>query len=177
MVLLDAGECTYLGGLSGTGAPPVGAWGFPARLLVTTEGLYIYDARRSRKLYGQLLASIAFSEIVRVEVEELTPDHARAWNLAFGIIGSGQRVRQTTAVAFLLRNGDHVTFGAKLPVAQVKPTIAPILAALSQRSPSAPAAPAQPSDIVGELERLAALRDRGVLTDEEFASQKAKVLE
>jgi hypothetical protein len=27
------------------------------------------------------------------------------------------------------------------------------------------------------LERLADLRDRGVLTDEEFASQKAKLLE
>lgn len=32
------------------------------------------------------------------------------------------------------------------------------------------------SRVLGEVERLAALRDRGVLTDEEFVAQKAKVL-
>ena len=59
-------------------------------------------------------------------------------------------------------------------IAQGKPTLSPILL---ERSPSAPAAAAQPSDIVGQLERLAALRDRCVLTDEAFESQKAKLLE
>jgi len=38
--------------------------------------------------------------------------------------------------------------------------------------------PAQPAedDVVSRLERLAALRDRGVLDDQEFAEQKAKIL-
>ena len=41
----------------------------------------------------------------------------------------------------------------------------------------APAAPAAPQvDIVSQLERLGALRDSGVLTDDEFAAQKAKIL-
>jgi hypothetical protein len=40
-----------------------------------------------------------------------------------------------------------------------------------------PAAPAQPSDVVSQLERLADLRDQGVLTDEEFALQKEKLLD
>jgi hypothetical protein len=31
-------------------------------------------------------------------------------------------------------------------------------------------------DVVSELERLAALRDKGVLTDLEFETQKAKIL-
>jgi hypothetical protein len=31
-------------------------------------------------------------------------------------------------------------------------------------------------DTAGQLEKLAALKDRGVLTDEEFATQKAKLL-
>jgi hypothetical protein len=40
--------------------------------------------------------------------------------------------------------------------------------------PPAPAAGGE--DVVDQLEKLADLRDRGVLTDEEFAAQKAKVL-
>ena len=40
--------------------------------------------------------------------------------------------------------------------------------------PPAPAAPA--ADPIQQLKELAALREQGVLTDEEFAAQKAKVL-
>lgn len=39
-----------------------------------------------------------------------------------------------------------------------------------------PAAPAPAIDIADQLERLAALRDKGVLTQEEFDTQKAKIL-
>jgi hypothetical protein len=38
----------------------------------------------------------------------------------------------------------------------------------------APAAPA--NDITAQLRELASLRDQGILTDEEFAAQKAKLL-
>jgi hypothetical protein len=41
---------------------------------------------------------------------------------------------------------------------------------------SPPATPAAP-DTVDQLERLAALHAQGVLTDEEFATQKARILE
>ena len=40
--------------------------------------------------------------------------------------------------------------------------------------PAAPAAPAE--DRVEQLKELAALKEQGVLTDEEFASEKARVL-
>jgi hypothetical protein len=40
--------------------------------------------------------------------------------------------------------------------------------------PPAPAAAAQ--DPVAQLEKLADLKDRGILTDAEFAAQKAKIL-
>lgn len=41
----------------------------------------------------------------------------------------------------------------------------------------APAAPAAPAvDIVAEIQKLAALKDAGVLSDEEFAAAKAKLL-
>lgn len=42
-------------------------------------------------------------------------------------------------------------------------------------APAAPAAPAQ-SDTVAQLEQLAHLKDQGILTEDEFAAAKAKVL-
>ena len=38
------------------------------------------------------------------------------------------------------------------------------------------AAPAPKEDPIAQLERLGALRDQGVLTEEEFTAQKAKIL-
>jgi len=37
-------------------------------------------------------------------------------------------------------------------------------------------APAQEDDTIAQLERLAALKEQGILTEEEFAVQKAKLL-
>jgi hypothetical protein len=42
--------------------------------------------------------------------------------------------------------------------------------------PPPPVAAAPAPDPIGELKQLAALRDQGILTDEEFAAQKAKIL-
>lgn len=47
---------------------------------------------------------------------------------------------------------------------------------LSSGTSSTPTATTAGDDVVSRLERLASLRDRGVLTDEEFAAQKAKIL-
>jgi hypothetical protein len=47
--------------------------------------------------------------------------------------------------------------------------------AYQQADPSAPAAPAPP-DPIGQLKALADLHTSGVLTDEEFAAEKAKIL-
>jgi len=44
-------------------------------------------------------------------------------------------------------------------------------------APPAPVAPAPPApDPIAQLKELAALRDQGILTEEEFAAQKAKLL-
>ena len=58
------------------------------------------------------------------------------------------------------------------------PKVAAIVSDLLHRKKeSAPAPKAQDdSDIVSKLERLAAMREKGILTDEEFAQQKAKLL-
>ncbi|AOK57258.1 PH domain-containing protein [Burkholderia stagnalis] len=42
--------------------------------------------------------------------------------------------------------------------------------------PAAAPAPTSADDVVSKLERLAALKERGILTDAEFAEQKAKIL-
>lgn len=44
-----------------------------------------------------------------------------------------------------------------------------------QPPPAAPAAP-DTGDMIAELKQLAELKDAGVLTDEEFAAQKARIL-
>jgi hypothetical protein len=51
----------------------------------------------------------------------------------------------------------------------------------AQEAAAAPAAPAAPAaepqvDAVAEIERLGALKDKGLLSDEEFAAAKAKIL-
>lgn len=47
-----------------------------------------------------------------------------------------------------------------------------------QAAPDASAAPAAPAggDLVGELQKLAGLRDAGILTDDEFTAAKARLL-
>ncbi|HSK57121.1 MAG TPA: SHOCT domain-containing protein [Jiangellales bacterium] len=47
----------------------------------------------------------------------------------------------------------------------------------AQQAYAPPPAPAAPEDdTIARLKELAALRDQGVLTDEEFAAQKARIL-
>ncbi|HET7328025.1 MAG TPA: SHOCT domain-containing protein [Nocardioidaceae bacterium] len=46
-----------------------------------------------------------------------------------------------------------------------------------QQAPPPPAAPASPApDVVQQLKDLAALREQGILTEEEFAAQKVRIL-
>jgi hypothetical protein len=53
-------------------------------------------------------------------------------------------------------------------------------AAVAQQQPPAAAAPAAPAaggvDIIAELQKLAALKEQGILTDDEFSAAKAKLL-
>jgi hypothetical protein len=37
--------------------------------------------------------------------------------------------------------------------------------------------PPAPADLIAQLKELAALKEQGVLTDEEFTTQKARILE
>lgn len=63
---------------------------------------------------------------------------------------------------------------SNVPKATAAPFAAKIQEAIESRKQVRHAA--EPSDVVSMLERLAALRDRGVLTDDEFAAQKNIIL-
>ena len=55
---------------------------------------------------------------------------------------------------------------------QAAAPVAPVAPAPAQPAP----APASTDELIGQLERLGKLRDSGVLTDAEFAAQKARLL-
>jgi hypothetical protein len=44
------------------------------------------------------------------------------------------------------------------------------------QAPPPPPPPAPKEDVITQLERLGALKEQGILTEEEFAAQKAKLL-
>ena len=46
-----------------------------------------------------------------------------------------------------------------------------------QYAPPPPTEAPQDDDVITQLERLAALKDQGILTEEEFAAKKAKLLD
>jgi hypothetical protein len=46
----------------------------------------------------------------------------------------------------------------------------------AQYAPPPPAAPATQEEVISQLERLGALKAQGILTEEEFAAQKANLL-
>jgi len=61
--------------------------------------------------------------------------------------------------------------------AAAQPQYAPVQQAAPPPPPPAPAAPAMGTDdMIAQLQRLGELRQQGILTDEEFAAQKAKLL-
>jgi Short C-terminal domain len=62
--------------------------------------------------------------------------------------------------------------------AAMEQAAADAVAAQQAAAPAAPAAPAAApaADPVAQLQELAALKEQGILTEEEFAAQKAKIL-
>jgi hypothetical protein len=49
--------------------------------------------------------------------------------------------------------------------------------AMAMQPAQAPVQPAAPADLVTQLKELAALKEQGILTEEEFAVQKARILQ
>jgi hypothetical protein len=93
--------------------------------------------------------------------------------------GFGQQQSRGASLTFSSQNG--LVDVASLPVVPAGGGAKPAVASTQQRSPgqqrasnSQPAASA--SDILATIEKLAELRDKGILSDQEFAAKKAELL-
>jgi hypothetical protein len=60
--------------------------------------------------------------------------------------------------------------------AQAEASVAPAAPSPQQYAPPPPAAPVAQEDPITQLERLGALKAQGLITEEEFNAQKAKIL-
>ena len=91
---------------------------------------------------------------------------------ATAVSGSVQRHQQEKAQG----QYEQQQYEAAQQQAQVDQAAQAAAAQYAQPAAPAPAAAAPLVDLVGELQKLASLKEAGVLSDEEFASAKAKLL-
>jgi len=91
---------------------------------------------------------------------------------ATAVSGSVQRHQQEKAQ----NQYDQQQADAAQQQAQVDEAAHAAAAQYSQPAAAAPAAAGGGVDLVAELQKLASLKDAGVLSDEEFAAAKAKLL-
>ncbi len=97
-----------------------------------------------------------------------------------GLLGKAAKVAVASSVHGRVQRRQQQRWAAKDAAAAA--AAAPALATPPQPVPApaaapAPAAPAAPeSELVTHLKQLAALRDAGILTEEEFSAKKAKLL-
>ena len=84
------------------------------------------------------------------------------------------RVAAIGGVAYMGSKAGAAKANQQAAQAQAAPASAPAAAPAAAVAPAPVAEPAQ--DRITQLKELASLHDTGVLTDEEFASEKAKIL-
>jgi hypothetical protein len=112
-----------------------------------------------------------------------------ARTIEFGVLGglAGKQVTTRSAYLFVSTNLGEVIFHTdRMTVPELRAKYAAVLPTAeraiqerhSQPTPALPSItpPSAPRGVADELAKLAQLRDSGVLTEEEFAAQKAKLL-
>jgi hypothetical protein len=104
--------------------------------------------------------------------------------LAFGVFALAAKKKMKAAIVIVTTaDGDQAVFQTEKALPhEVSPKLIPLAAhvrkAAQQRDPASPTAslPSPQTGVADEIAKLAQLREAGVLTDEEFAAQKAKLL-
>ena len=92
-----------------------------------------------------------------------------------GLVRGMARTAAVVGTATAIRNAVNRRQADK-NVAAYSQTVDQAQAEQVEQAPPPPAAPAPEEDVISQLERLGALQAQGILTDEEFAMQKAKLL-
>jgi hypothetical protein len=159
--------------LGGTSKFTEGWHGF---LFFTTEAIGLGKTATS----GPQETVIPRTYIVSVEVTGRQVAKSRVDPvIVFGLIGlaaRGSQDRTTIVVRTTTDEAVHYSIDGMSPEA-VRAGIAPVLKLANiPFHEERPAARPQPMDVADQIRKLATLRDEGLLTDEEFAAQKAKLL-
>ena len=150
-------------------------------LEMTSTAIYVIPHRRQGGL--PLRAVVPWSNVASVSMESYSEAKSRLGPvLVFGLLGLAARTQaESTVLAVRLLDGGTVYYQAHLNFMTFRANVTHILRSLGvtvidglpvQTSPVAPAT----ASVADELAKLAQLRDSGILTDEEFAAQKARLL-
>jgi Short C-terminal domain len=167
----------YLGGFSF--APATAFWGV---LVFGDEGLSMHNPPFQRKgPPGQVVFELRLKAIGAIEItsEQAAKSKAGAV-LAFGVLGlaaKGTRDRTTILVQMKSDQIGYFTID-NFSAAQVLGAVTPWLRYhdIPVGPPASNTSASSAFSVADELKKLAELRDAGVLTDEEFAAQKARLL-
>jgi hypothetical protein len=142
----------------------------------TDKHLWLWTGRPKKLVpYGH----VPMSTVDWVVVDQFQAQHAVGWTPALGFLGAGRQVSATSAVRVRFKDVNEIVLEVGGPPAAVAAAASRLLDRFPYLPPAvvpaaAPAAPPAPAD---ELERLAALVERGFLTREEFDARKAALLE
>ena len=94
----------------------------------------------------------------------------------FGVLGLGAKKRKTmTRLDFVTTTGEHVFEIDRTDPSAVRNQLRQLIDAMPKTTPASAPAPAAIS-VADELSKLAALRDQGLLSPEEFEAQKQRLL-
>jgi hypothetical protein len=168
-------ETHYLGGWSGHAKTYTGK---------LTKAL-VFD-KKGVSLSGiSTIFTIPWSDVRDVEVEGPESASKRVTvgrALALGVFALAAKKAQKSAVVIVqLKSGEEAIFQTeKFTAGEMRAKLVPITTQLKKVAAATPNLESAPAPIAGsvadELKKLAELRAEGVLTDEEFATQKAKLL-
>jgi hypothetical protein len=168
--VLVTSKATYVGGLGGQIDP-----GSYVQLWVDDDGFRLTNMYATDELPWTEIAAVL------VNSGEVAKSRAAAV-LAFGVLGLGAKASETVAeVALHLHDGRLVAFmTVDESAVAIRTRLAPVVAAAGLRidRPVSPESSTGASgSFVDELERLATLHERGVLSLEELDAAKRKLLE
>ncbi len=170
--------------------------GFPERLLSEDEEL-IYDLRPHwwTLVLPALATVVAAAGVVLAWVVVPAGDLQQPARTVVGLVGLavlaavvGRRVLRwltthlvLTTERLIFRSGVVARFGREIPLERVNDvtvsqSLFERLIGFAATQPSAPS-PARAASVLDDLERLANLRDRGAVTEEEFQRKKRDLLD
>lgn len=120
---------------------------------------------------GGFRSSVPLSEIVGATIQDKT----RTSGLRVLALGPGALLWKKHD-RFLVLDRDVQGFSSEVIVSAKQGALETLLRDIMAARPEVADDPAMDDDPIATIERLAALRDQGVVTDEEFAAKKAELL-